>query len=166
MPCDKRRVSFFICIVFDLQTVLHSAVSRCLPSPWPSGARSCWPLSGPMWPLLLQGSPRHQVQQYMASMAVAQQMGPPSYFVTITCSSKWPEFAEFIKPGMTASDRPEIVARIFQMKLKQVSHPAFVVLVCHCCCPVACVARCRALHCRVLHCLLCMLPVAARHQAH
>lgn len=41
-------------------------------------------------------------------------------FITITCNPKWPEITEVVKliEGQRAEDRPDIVARVFKIRLK------------------------------------------------
>lgn len=47
--------------------------------------------------------------------------GPPDFFVTFTCNSKWPEIAEAIslEPGQKPTDRADIVVRVYNMKLEE-----------------------------------------------
>ena len=65
------------------------------------------------------GSPRHCHQQYQDSMAVVRQYGKPDLFITFTCNPKWEEISKHLKQNQTAADRPDIVARVFQMKLQE-----------------------------------------------
>ncbi|KAG3166565.1 hypothetical protein PC128_g19681 [Phytophthora cactorum] len=57
-------------------------------------------------------------QQYYDLMAIVRQFGKPDLFITVTTNPKWPEIQDSFLPGQTASDRPDIVARVFKMKLK------------------------------------------------
>jgi hypothetical protein len=57
-------------------------------------------------------------QLYQESMAIVRHFGKPSFFVTVTCNPKWPEIQAELLPGQNASDRPDIVARVYNMKLK------------------------------------------------
>ncbi|KAK6020980.1 hypothetical protein OSTOST_13359, partial [Ostertagia ostertagi] len=45
--------------------------------------------------------------------------GKPDLFITFTCNPAWREVAEQLKPGQTPSDRPDIVARVFNIKLQE-----------------------------------------------
>ena len=65
------------------------------------------------------GSPRHCHQQYQDSMAVVRQYGKPDLFITFTCNPKWEEITKHLKQHQTAADRPDIVARVFQIKLQE-----------------------------------------------
>jgi hypothetical protein len=39
-------------------------------------------------------------------------------FLTMTCNPNWPEIQRELRPGETSYDRPDLVARVFQMKKK------------------------------------------------
>ncbi|KAG2887376.1 hypothetical protein PC114_g18856 [Phytophthora cactorum] len=64
------------------------------------------------------GGVRYMRQQYYDSMAIVRQFGKPDLFITVTTNPKWPEIQDSLLPGQTASDQPDIVARVFKMKLK------------------------------------------------
>ena len=38
-------------------------------------------------------------------------------FVTFTCNPKWKEIKDNLYPGQIASDRPDLIARVFHLKL-------------------------------------------------
>jgi hypothetical protein len=44
--------------------------------------------------------------------------GGGDLFVTITANPSWPEIKDALFPGQTASDRPNLVVRVFHTKLK------------------------------------------------
>ncbi|KAK1588762.1 hypothetical protein Q3G72_026753 [Acer saccharum] len=47
--------------------------------------------------------------------------GYPSLFIAITCNSRWPEIMRFVKKrGLKPKDRPDILCRVFRVKLDQV----------------------------------------------
>ena len=62
------------------------------------------------------GSPRAIKQGYQDAMAIC---GKPTYFHTFTCNRNWPEITDSIKSYQKAANRPDIVARVFQWKLKE-----------------------------------------------
>ncbi|KIJ43427.1 hypothetical protein M422DRAFT_253306 [Sphaerobolus stellatus SS14] len=68
------------------------------------------------------GSPRHMLQLYQDSMAICRKHVKPSYFTTITANPQWPEIVRELLPGQTASDRPDLVARVFALKLKRLRY--------------------------------------------
>ncbi|PIC42011.1 hypothetical protein B9Z55_009225 [Caenorhabditis nigoni] len=65
------------------------------------------------------GSPRDMVQQYQDAMSVVSKYGKPDYFITMTCNPYWEEIQEHLEEDQTATDRPDIVARVFQMKVNE-----------------------------------------------
>ena len=64
------------------------------------------------------GSPRNMAQNYQDAMAVVRKRGKPDYFITMTCNPKWTEIAENLESWQTAENRPDLVARVFNLKLK------------------------------------------------
>ncbi|CAH9113028.1 unnamed protein product, partial [Cuscuta europaea] len=51
-------------------------------------------------------------------MAICRWAGYPQLFITFTCNPKWPEILRFVEPrGLSPDDRPDILSRIFKMKL-------------------------------------------------
>ena len=62
------------------------------------------------------GSPRNMIQKYQDSMAITRVFGKPDLFITMTCNSNWQEIKENLLPGQQASDRPDICARVFDIK--------------------------------------------------
>nr|CAD1839609.1 unnamed protein product [Ananas comosus var. bracteatus] len=60
------------------------------------------------------------IQNYQDAIAICRHCGPPDLFITFTCNAQWPEIraaSEFI-PGQKAEDRPDIVSRMFKLKLE------------------------------------------------
>ena len=51
-------------------------------------------------------------------MAVVRETGRPSFFVTMTCNAKWKEIIDALPNGLKAHECPDIVARVFNIKLK------------------------------------------------
>ena len=52
-------------------------------------------------------------------MAIVRKFGKPTLFVTFTCNPQWPEITSELEPGQSASDRPDITARVFHLKQRQ-----------------------------------------------
>ena len=50
-------------------------------------------------------------------MGIVRALGRPDYFITLTCNTKWTEITEALKPGEVPNDRPDIISRVFRMKL-------------------------------------------------
>lgn len=57
-------------------------------------------------------------QLYHDAMALVQEYGTPDLFITMTANPNWPEISRELHYGQTAIDRPDIVARVFRLKLK------------------------------------------------
>ena len=57
-------------------------------------------------------------QLYQDAMGIVCNYGKPDIFLTFTCNTKWEEITQSLLPGQVASDRPDLVSRVFQMKLK------------------------------------------------
>jgi hypothetical protein len=66
------------------------------------------------------GSPRCYYQNYQDCVAICRRFGCPDLFITFTCNALWPEIDEALSftPGQQPSDRPDIVNRVFNKKLK------------------------------------------------
>ena len=62
------------------------------------------------------------MQNYQDAMAICRQYGNPDLFVTFTCNPKWPEITRALSaiPGQKPEDRPDIIARVFKMKLNEI----------------------------------------------
>lgn len=70
-------------------------------------------------PASYTGSPGYMINIYQDAMAICREYGHPDLFITFTCNVKWPEITrEFEnKPGFKPEDRPDIISRVFKMKL-------------------------------------------------
>ena len=66
------------------------------------------------------GSPRDMHRRYQDAMAIVRKYHKPDLFITVTCNPRWPEITEALLPGQSTEDRPDIVARVFNLKLKQI----------------------------------------------
>jgi hypothetical protein len=62
------------------------------------------------------GGPRHMTQRFQDSMAIARYFQKVDIFLTMTTNPHWKEIEDELFPGQTAYDRPDLVARVFQMK--------------------------------------------------
>jgi hypothetical protein len=64
------------------------------------------------------GGRRYMFNNCQDAMAICKKYGYPDLFVTITCNSNLREIQDFLKErNLKASDRPDIVCRMFKMKL-------------------------------------------------
>lgn len=70
-------------------------------------------------PSSFTGSPRNMYQNYLDAMCIVRQFGKPSLFITMTCNPQWPEIIDNIDDIEAANFRPEIIIRVFKVKLKE-----------------------------------------------
>src|SRR6202007_1975753 len=63
---------------------------------------------------------------YQDSIAIIREFGKPDLFVTVTCNPKWPEIVDELLPNQQANDRPDLIARVFKLKLKSITNDLFV----------------------------------------
>ncbi len=56
-------------------------------------------------------------QLYQDAMARVRKFGKPDLFVTFTYNPEWKEIIDVLFPGQTAKDRPELIIRVFNLKL-------------------------------------------------
>jgi hypothetical protein len=76
-------------------------------------------------PHTFSGCPRNMKRRYMNAQAVARETAPPTHFVTVTCNPNDPAMKAALEPGQHATDRPDIVARVFKMRLAAVLKDIF-----------------------------------------
>ena len=68
------------------------------------------------------GSRRYMNKAYHHSMAVVRSRGRPTLFITFTANPKWPEIERELWPGQDAKDRPDLVSRVFALKVESLLH--------------------------------------------
>jgi hypothetical protein len=91
---------------------LAASVSRGITSGSSAGQRIILPAS-------FTGGPRYLYQNYQDCIAICRKYGCPDLFVTFTSNAAWPEIFEALAPfpGLQPADRPDIIDRVFKMKL-------------------------------------------------
>ncbi|XP_031116659.1 uncharacterized protein LOC116020319 [Ipomoea triloba] len=99
---------------------LTDALTRGEVDPTAQGKRIILPSS-------FTGGARYMVQNYQDAMAICRWIGYPSLFIMaicrwigflLTCNPKWPEIERFLQARrLKAEDRPDIICRVFKMKL-------------------------------------------------
>ena len=52
-------------------------------------------------------------------MAIVRYFGKPSFFITFTANPRWPEITNNLLPGQQATDRPDLICRVFALKVKE-----------------------------------------------
>ncbi|GJX21938.1 DNA helicase [Tanacetum coccineum] len=72
-----------------------------------------------MLPRTFTGGPRYMYNHYLDALAICRSLGNPKFFITFTCNVKWPEIKRYMTqcPGLTPSDRADIVCRVFKQKV-------------------------------------------------
>ena len=65
------------------------------------------------------GGPRWYNSKFQDGMAICAEYSKPDLFLTFTCNPAWPEIQRELQPGEKAQDRPDLVARVFYLYLKQ-----------------------------------------------
>ncbi|XP_030060909.1 uncharacterized protein LOC115471351, partial [Microcaecilia unicolor] len=73
-------------------------------------------------PSSFAGSPRNMHQNYQDAMAIVRKYGKPDLFITLTCNPKWEEINNNLQKGEAPQFRPDLLARVFHLKLKQLIH--------------------------------------------
>ena len=62
---------------------------------------------------------RTMQQNYQDAMAIVRKYGEPDLFITFTCNPRWKEIEEQPFPGQTPSGKPDLIARVFKLKLNE-----------------------------------------------
>lgn len=70
-------------------------------------------------PSSFTGGKRCMQQNYQDAMVLVANFGKPDLFITFTCNPKWKEITEQLQTYETAMDRPDIIATVFNLKLKE-----------------------------------------------
>ncbi|OWZ18061.1 LOW QUALITY PROTEIN: Helitron helicase [Phytophthora megakarya] len=69
-------------------------------------------------PPTFTGGPRFMYEHFSDAMSIVREMVTPNLFIMMTCNPNWLEINEILRRDEQASDRPDIVARVFVQKLK------------------------------------------------
>ena len=59
------------------------------------------------------GSPRQMFKLYQDAMSIVRKYGKPDYFITFTCNPQWEEIMSALILDQKASERPDLVVRVF-----------------------------------------------------
>ena len=73
----------------------------------------------PILPPPFIGSPRYLHQHFLYAVAIAEEYNKPDLFITFTCNPQWPEITHSLCPNQQPHDRPDIMARVFNLKRKE-----------------------------------------------
>ena len=69
-------------------------------------------------PSSIPSTPRYMKQFYQDAMAICRHYGRADFFITFTCNPKWDEITSNIPADSSPTDHPDIVSRVFNLKLK------------------------------------------------
>ena len=115
---ESQRLNYLRTHQDDLRAELYSELveavqdSAFVPGVTNVGKRIVLPSSYP-------GSPRALHQAYLDCMTIVSHFGRPDLFVTFTANPRWPEIQRQLRFRETALGRPELVARVFKLKLNE-----------------------------------------------
>lgn len=62
-------------------------------------------------------SPRWYRNYLEDALAVGARLGAPTFFITLTANTRWPEIVNELLPGQSAADRPDITLRVFRSRM-------------------------------------------------
>ena len=65
------------------------------------------------------GSPRQMFELYQDAMSIVRKYGRPDLFITFTCNPQWEEITSALLLDQKASDRPDLIVRVFRLKLRE-----------------------------------------------
>ncbi|GJV14769.1 DNA helicase [Tanacetum coccineum] len=71
-------------------------------------------------PTSFTGGPRYMYSHYLDALLICRSLENPQFFITFTCNVYWPEIKRYWAqyPELTLADRPDIVCRVFEQKVK------------------------------------------------
>ena len=70
-------------------------------------------------PSSFTGGPRYMHERQQDAMTYVRKYGHPDLFITMTTNPNWPEIRNNLLPGQESLDRPDLVARVFRLKVKK-----------------------------------------------
>ena len=70
-------------------------------------------------PSSFTGGDRFMQQLFQDSMAIVRYFRKPTFFITFTANPRWLEILSNLLPGQQPTDRPDLIARVFYLKVKQ-----------------------------------------------
>jgi len=71
-----------------------------------------------MLPTSFTGGPRNLHESFMDAMTIVNEVGRPDLFLTFTCNPNDLDIKENLLPNQQTHDRPDIVARVFRLKIE------------------------------------------------
>lgn len=77
-------------------------------------------LAGIKLPSSCTGSPRYMYEKFKDTVYTCEKFGGPHLFVTVTCNPNWIEIQNELVEGGNAFERPELLVRVFKIKLDRI----------------------------------------------
>jgi hypothetical protein len=77
-------------------------------------------VTGKKLPSSVTGSPRYMNEKFKDTIRLCEKYGGPHLFITPTCNPKWDEITRELLPGQSPYDRPELLTRVFKLKLDKI----------------------------------------------
>ncbi|XP_052200448.1 uncharacterized protein LOC127806909 isoform X1 [Diospyros lotus] len=111
---EQNRLTYYKLNQGKLRAELYQELSDMDPDyvrPGQIGQRFVLPSS-------FTGSPRHMFEIFQDSMAITRYNQHPDIFLTMTANPNWPEITSALFPHQKPIDRPDLIARVFELKRK------------------------------------------------
>ena len=113
--CDQNKLDWFRRNQNNIRADLYNGLQDALIS----GDNDARSLGRMILPSSYTGGPRFMAKLYQNSMAIVRHFGKPSLFITFTANPRWIEIERELLPGQYATDRPDLVSRVFDLKVKE-----------------------------------------------
>jgi hypothetical protein len=113
---ERERIDYYCTRSFQskYRSTTYNSLSSCVANGMTSGSLACQRI---ILPASFTGGPRYLYQKYQDCIGICRNFGCPYLFITFTSNVAWPEIATALPPGLIPRDHPEIVDRVFKMKL-------------------------------------------------
>src|SRR5690242_12245644 len=59
-------------------------------------------------------------------MSIVREFRKPDLFITVTYNPKWPKITQELLYNQQATNRPDLVARVFKLKLEAIIHDLYI----------------------------------------
>ncbi|VDI62821.1 Hypothetical predicted protein [Mytilus galloprovincialis] len=112
---EQERLNYCLYHQHELRSELYQGLSDAINSGDFDGATVGKKI---ILPSSFTGSPRCMHQLYQDAMSIVRKFGKPDLFITFTCNPNWPEIKNALLGNQTPADRPDLTARVFHLKLK------------------------------------------------
>jgi hypothetical protein len=76
-------------------------------------------------PSLFSGSSRYIIQNCQDALAINRHFGGADFFITMTANPNWPEIKQALLPRQSSADRPDLVNRVFRLKVQELMDDIF-----------------------------------------